>query len=103
MRTEDASEIEKPAIVMSPLFRHILLPALSPALFFLVVANPGIVLSCRMRGLLALVIALASILAGLVVTISGAKRKLRGDRSSPWLIVTSLILVIPAIAVILLA
>ncbi len=88
---------------MSPLFRHILLPAIAPAIFFLVVANPGNTLSCRMRGLLALLIALKSILVALAATIIAAKRKLRGDRTYTWWIITSLVLAIPAIAVIILA
>jgi hypothetical protein len=88
---------------MKMLSRHILVPLFSPALFFLVVANPGDALSCRMRGLFAITIALGSILAGLAVTIIGAQRRYRKDPGYLWWLLSSLILAAPAVALILLA
>jgi hypothetical protein len=52
-------------------FRHIVLPALAPAAFFLVASTPVEVLGCFNRGLMALTIALASVIGGLIFAIKG--------------------------------
>lgn len=88
---------------MRPVTQYILLPLLSPLLFFLAVANPGDILTCRMRGLTCVLIALASVIAALVVTIIGAKKKHHKDPAYTWWLMSSLILAVPAIGVILLA
>lgn len=64
---------------------------------------PVDVLGCRNRGLLAVVIALAGALVGLGVAILGARKKLRGDPDTHWWVASSLILAIPAVAVIIIA
>jgi hypothetical protein len=56
-----------------------------------------------MRGLIALLIALISGLAALVAVIIGLKGRVRHDKNSIWWVLTTLILVIPVIAMIILA
>jgi len=88
---------------MNNLSRYILLPALAPILFFSVAATPVEFFGCRTRGLLALVIALVGILAGLVTAIMALKSRVRRDPLANWWILSSLILAIPAIAVLVIA
>jgi len=76
-----------------------ILPAIVPALFFVVAAIPVQVLGCRTRGRVAGMIALA----GLGAAIMGVKGRRRGDSDPGWWIVSSLILAIPAVAVIIIA
>ena len=88
---------------MSLLQRHIILPSLAPLLFFAVATTPVELLGCRTRGLLAVSIALASVLAGLGAAIMAIKGRLQGDPQPHWWVGSALILAIPAIAVLFLA
>lgn len=88
---------------MTPLLRHILLPAVVPALFFAVAATPVEVLGCRTRGLLAFIIALVGVLAGLGAAVMALKGRIRVDRHAIWWIASSVILAIPAVAVLIIA
>ncbi len=56
-----------------------------------------------MRGLVAVVIAFASVLAGLAAAILAAKRRKSSDPESQWWAASSLILAVPAFALIILA
>ena len=82
---------------------HVILPAILPVLFFTVALTPVEVLGCRLRGLIALFIVFISVLAALGATIVGAKGGMRHDRNAIWWVTTTIILVIPAIAIIILA
>jgi hypothetical protein len=88
---------------MKPLRRHVILPAIVPALFFLVAATPVEVLGCRTRGLLAVAIALVGALAGVGTAIMGLKARLRVDPMARWWIASTGILAIPAAAVVIIA
>jgi hypothetical protein len=80
-----------------------MLPAILPALFFLVASTPVEVLGCRTRGLLALLIAFVGLLSGLGAAIMGARRKRSGDPKANWWIVSALFLAAPAVALLFLA
>lgn len=86
---------------------HLFLPTLMPVLFFAVALTPVEVLGCFLRGLIAMLIALISGLAALVAVIigakAGAKGRVRHDKNSIWWVLSTLILVIPVIAMIILA
>lgn len=92
---------------MKRIVYHLILPALMPVLFFAVASTPVEVLGCLVRGLIALLIALISGLAALGAAIigakGGAKGRARHDKNSIWWLMSTLILVIPVIAMILLA
>ena len=88
---------------MTKLTRHILIPTLAPLLFFAVAATPVALLGCRNRGLLALIIAFASVLCALYTAIKGANCRFRHDPSANWWLLTSLILAIPPVALLILA
>jgi len=92
---------------MKRIVYHIILPAIIPVLFFVVALTPVEVLGCFFRGLIAMLIALISGLAALVAVIIGAKREAKGrvrhDKNSIWWVISTLILVIPVIAMIILA
>lgn len=74
-----------------------------PVLFFVVASTPVEVLGCLVRGVIALLIALISGLAALGAAIVGAKGRVRHDRNRIWWVMSTLILVIPVIAMIVLA
>jgi hypothetical protein len=74
-----------------------------PVLFFIVASTPVEVLGCFLRGLIALLIALASGLAALGAALIGVKGRVRHDRNSILWVISTLILVIPVIAMIILA
>jgi len=88
---------------MKRIVYHVILPTLMPILFFAVALTPVEVLGCLVRGLLALLIALVSGLAALGAAIVGAKGRVRHDRNRIWWVASTLILVIPVIAMIVMA
>jgi hypothetical protein len=86
---------------MTPLLRHVLLPALAPVCFLVVAALPVELLGCRNRGLLALALALGSVIGGL----GAAVRAARGAQApaARWWAATALILATPAALLLVLA
>ena len=88
---------------MKRIANHIIIPAMMAVLFLIVASTPVEVLGCFVRGLIALLIALISGLAALVTVIIGLKGKLRHDKNSVWWVLSTLILVVPVIAMIILA
>ncbi len=88
---------------MKRIVYHVILPAIMPVLFFVVALTPVEVLGCFMRGLIAMLIALISGLAALGAAIVGAKGRVRHERNRIWWVMSTLILVIPVIAMIILA
>jgi hypothetical protein len=88
---------------MKRIIYHIIVPAIMPTAFFAIASTPVEVLGCRTRGLMALLIALTSGLAALGAAIIGAKGRVRGDTNTIWWVRSTLILVIPVVALILMA
>jgi len=88
---------------MNPLISYILITAIMPVLFFLIALSPVEVFGCRTRGLLALLIAFASGIAALVTTIKGARERAQVDSNARWWMISTLVLVIPVIAMIVMA
>ncbi len=88
---------------MKRIVYHLILPAIMPVLFLAVALTPVEVLGCFFRGLIAMLIALASGLAALAAAIMGLKRKVQYDENSVWWVLSMLILVIPVIAMVILA
>ena len=88
---------------MKRIVYYIIIPAVMPAVFFVIASIPVEVLGCRTRGLIALLIALFSGLAALGAAIIGVKGRMRGDIYSIWWVASSLILTLPVIALIILA
>ena len=84
-------------------FRHIVLPALAPAAFFMVASTPVEVLGCLNRGLIALAIAMVSVIAGLIFAVKGGLGRRRGDPNARWWVLSALILAIPPAALLVLA
>jgi hypothetical protein len=82
---------------------HVTLPAIMPVLFLLIAWTPVAVLGCFVRGLIAALIALISGLAAIVAAILGLKGRIRHDPNAIGWVISTLILVIPVIALIILA
>ena len=88
---------------MNHIIYNILIPAIMPILFLAIAATPVEVLGCSNRGLIAFMIALISGLASLSAAIMAIRGRMRNDLDTIRWIITSLILVIPVIALIILA
>jgi hypothetical protein len=88
---------------MKRIIYHVLFPAFMPAIFFRIAFTPVEVLGCRTRGVLALLVALLSGLAALGAAIIGAKKRISGAGNAVWWVASVLILVIPVIALIIMA
>ncbi len=88
---------------MKRIVYHVIIPAVMPALFFVVASTPVEVLGCLVRGLIALLIAFISGLAALGAAIIGTKGRVRHDQNAIWWVTSTLILVIPVIAMIVMA
>ena len=82
---------------------HVVIPALMPALFYLIAATPVETLGCVTRGLLALSVALVSGLAAVGAAIKGAAGRMRADAWASWWVVSSAILIIPVVVLLILA
>ena len=82
---------------------HIVLPAIMPVAFVIVASTPVEVLGCALRGLIGALIALISGLGAVGTAIIGLKRRIQHDPSGIWWVISTLILVIPVIAMIILA
>lgn len=82
---------------------HAVIPAIMPAIFFLIVATPVETLGCFTRGLLASVVALASGLAALGAASLGLRSRIRGDAYAAWWVLSTLILTTPVVALLILA
>lgn len=87
---------------MNPIILHVMLPAILPALFFLVASTPVEVLGCATRGLLAVLIAFIGVLSGLGAAIIGMRRKRSGEPEANWWVVSALFLAVPAVALLVL-
>ena len=85
------------------IFRHILLPAFAPVLFLVVATTPVDVLGCRNRGVLAVAVALLSVIAGLGSAVAGVRGRMKGDPAANWWATSALILAVPAVLLILFA
>ncbi len=82
---------------------HLTLAAVMPVLFLIIASTPVEVLGCAVRGLIATLIALISGLAAVGTAIIGLKGRVRQDPNAIWWVISTLILVIPVIAMIVLA
>jgi hypothetical protein len=88
---------------MKRIVGHIIIPALLPAVFFVIASTPIEVLGCRKRGLISLLTAFISGLAALVMAMTGAKERVRGHRNAIWWGTSALILGVPVVALVLMA
>jgi hypothetical protein len=83
--------------------RHIIIPAIVPAFFFVIAAMPVDVLGCRNRGLMAFSIALIGGVAALGGMIIAVIRRAGGDQNTGWWAASALVLAIPAVVIIFIA
>jgi hypothetical protein len=88
---------------MKRFISHILLPMTMPLVFLVVATTPVEVLGCRTRGLLALLLTFASGLAALAAVIKALKERQRSETETLWWVASAMILVIPVVALIILA
>jgi hypothetical protein len=88
---------------MSKITRHILIPLISIAIFFIVVSLPVELLGCRNRGLIAAVLALATGILGVFTAVKALVDKVRGKSNSFLWVASALIFAFPALFIVLTA
>jgi hypothetical protein len=88
---------------MRKITKHIAIPLILPAIFFVVASLPVELLGCRNRGLIAALLAIATGILGIVAAVKGLIIKVRGDSNSSLWMASALILAIPAIYIVLIA
>jgi hypothetical protein len=88
---------------MSRLTCHIIIPGALSLVFFVIALSPGQMLGCRNRGLLVLLISLICGISALGTAIIGTKGRIRGDSNSIWWVISTLILIVPIVALVVLA
>jgi len=77
--------------------RHILLPALAPAVIVALYFTPVAVIGCVNRGVIALGVAFASLVAGIVVGVVGIRARRDDPASRWWWIASMCLLALPAL------
>jgi len=85
---------------MQKITKHVLIPAIVPAIFFVVALLPVEILGCRTRGLIAAIIAIVAGLLGIAAAVRALMGRLRGDAHSSLYVASALILAIPAIYIV---
>jgi hypothetical protein len=75
--------------------RHMLLPALAPLAIVGLYFTPVTLIGCASRGLLALLVVGLSTIAAFVTVGLAIRGRTRGDPSSSWWIISTLVLALP--------
>lgn len=86
---------------MKKIAKHVIIPAIVPAIFFAVASLPVELLGCRNRALIATLVAITAGILGIVAALRALMGKVRGDTNSFLWMASALILAIPAIFVVL--
>lgn len=86
---------------MKKIAKHVIIPAIVPAIFFAVASLPVELLGCRNRPLIATLVAITAGILGIVAALRALMAKVRGDTNSFLWMASALILAIPAIFVVL--
>lgn len=84
---------------MSRIFKHIVLPAVATVAVAGLYFTPVSLLGCATRGLAALAVVGVSLLAALATVGIGLSKRIKGEADSVWWIVSTVILVVPALLV----
>ncbi len=86
---------------MTKITKHVLIPAIVTAIFFVVASLPVELLGCYIRGLIAAILAIAAGILGIVAAEKALIGKMRKDANSPFWVVSALILAIPVVFIVL--
>ncbi len=77
---------------------HILLPAVAPGIFFGAAAMPGALIGDRLQSLMILAIAFIGVAGAMLAGAAAVKGRFWGGKDTAWWVITSIILAIPALA-----
>lgn len=84
---------------MTRLFKHIVLPVVPTVAVLGLYFTPVALLGCVTRGLMAVAIVSVALLAALATVGVGLAKRIKGQSDSVWWIVSTLILMVPALLV----
>ncbi len=85
---------------MTKITKHVLIPAIVTAIFFVVASLPVEFLGCYIRGLIAAILAIAAGILGIVAAVKALVGKMRKDVNSSFWVVSALILAIPSVFIV---
>jgi hypothetical protein len=85
---------------MKKVTKHIVIPAIAPAIFFLIASLPVELLGCRNRGLIVGSVAVGAGIGGVVAAVKSLMGKMREDADSSLWMASALFLAIPAIYIV---
>jgi len=85
---------------MSRVTKHLFLPSFGTIAIVALYFTPVSLFGCATRGLMALAVIGVSMLAAFVTVGIGLKMRIKGEEGSAWWIVSTLILMVPALLVI---
>ncbi|MEQ8156104.1 MAG: hypothetical protein ABRQ25_14635 [Clostridiaceae bacterium] len=83
--------------------KHIIVPSIFTILFLINAALPKTVLGCANRGLVAISIAFTSIFAAVFTVLMALKKRKYNKDESTWWVISTFILIMPTIALLILA
>ena len=86
---------------MTKITKHVLIPAIVTAIFFVVASLPVELLGCYIRGLIAAILAIAAGILGIVAAVKALMGKMHKDANSSFWMASALILAIPAVFIVL--
>jgi predicted ABC-type exoprotein transport system permease subunit len=84
------------------LLKHVIIPIVPSVIFFINAALPITVLGCANRGWVALIVALVSLLTALYTVTVALKMRWQKAPDSIWWIISTVLLMVPALALLVL-
>ena len=81
--------------------KHLLMPVIIPLTFTVIALTPIEILGCRLRGLIAVSIALSGALLAITTVLKGLIDRIKEKPDSGWWLATTLILALPAVYIVL--
>ncbi len=85
---------------MKKIIKHILIPAIIPAIFFVVASLPVELLGCYIRGLIAAFLAIVAGIMGIVAAVKAVMGKMREEASSSFWMASAFILAVPVVFIV---
>jgi hypothetical protein len=88
---------------MEKITKHVIIPFIVPAIFFVIVFLPVELLGCRTRGLIAGLVGVTAGILGIVAAVRALMDRVSGDANSSLWMASALILAIPAVFIVVFA
>lgn len=84
---------------MNRVLPHVVLPGLATLMIVGLYLTPVTVIPCLARGLMALAVVSVALVAALVTVSIGVSKRIKGQPDSSWWILSTVVLILPALLV----